>query len=212
MNPASLMLWLALSSAPVALSADRPRPAPPDNQGWRATYTVETDTGYGMVCATGPFTGFIPAHVEKGADGKSLKWSRGVNGGTLTVTQRYGKRDLVAVISDTPFPEWATLAQAAPQQGSTLWIRGYVWFDLNLPGPLRQTTLVMADDDTLVTEGSSAGGSSGSCVWDDAGLVYAIHVHYTMWAGRVAEDGTVIGGRPPIQLAGHEPIWGGWAR
>lgn len=188
-----------------AQSADLPRPGFPEGRiEWRSSYLVSAEGNHGLahVCATGPFTGYTAAHVEKYL-GDGMEWTYGVTRGHLKVTQRFGKRDLIRVQSETPFPYFSPLATAGPAITERVYIGGILWFRPELPIAYVTHSMGLDHEDDLISQGPSMQGSSGACEWAEDGTVVAIHVAY----GKYQTEG-----RPPIDMAIGEPVFGAWAR
>jgi hypothetical protein len=177
---------------------------PPGPIEWRSSYhaTAPDSTGQAHVCATGPFVGYTAAHVAEGL-GENMEWSYGVTRGRLKVTQRFGKRDLVKVQSDTPFPFFSPLALVGPLITERVYIGGMLWFRPTLPIAYVTFSMGLDHEDDLISQGASMRGSSGACEWAEDGTVVAIHVAYAAYKTE---------GRSPVDMAVGEPVWGEWAR
>lgn len=179
----------------------RPRlPAGPIE--WRSSYTVGAPDREGLahVCATGPFTGYTAAHVADNL-GENMEWTFGVTKGRLKVTQRFPKRDLVRVMSDTPFPYYSPLAVEGPSITAPVYIGGMLWFRRELPIAWVTYSMGLDHENDLISQGPSMRGSSGACEWAADGTVVAIHTAYVGYGAQ---------GRPPIDMAVGEPVFGAW--
>jgi hypothetical protein len=179
------------------------RPGLPEGKiEWRSTYPVTSSSagGQAQMCATGPFSGYTAAHVVDHL-GEDMEWHYGVTKGRLKVTTRFKNRDLVAVISDSPFPYFSPLAVEGPPITSRVYIGGMLWFRRSLPIAYVTYSMGLDHEDDLISQGPSMQGSSGACEWAEDGTVVAIHTAYV---------GYRTEGRPPIDLAIGEPVWRGW--
>lgn len=195
-----LFLLAAFSVGRTAHCAERSRPAFPAGKiEFRSAYVVEAPNGGAAhVCAVAPFLAFTAEHVAA-VVGDSAEWRLGATSGRLKVMQRYKERDLVSLLSDVPFPHFSPVAAAAPAIGDDLWLRGFLW-RINTSVAYRSQVIGLDHEDELASSGPSAKGASGSCVWNAAGEVVAIHTSAVMY-----------GTQPYVFfLSQHEPIWGGW--
>jgi hypothetical protein len=180
--------------------ADLTRPSlPPGPIEWRSSYLVESaGGGAAHICAVGPFLAYTARHVVENV-GEAAEWRLGATTGRLKVMQRYNKRDLVSVLSDTPFPYFSPVAADAPLMGADLWLRGFLW-RLDNRVAYRSQVIGLDHDNELSSAGPSGKGASGSCVWNAAGQVVAIHTSAVMY-----------GQQPYVFfMSNHEPVWGDW--
>lgn len=188
-----IALALALGPKP-ARPAELERPL---NIETRAAYPIVTPAPalrlYGMVCATGPFEGWTARHVVDGG-GDPFAWLYGPATTLARTTVRYGKVDVVRALSESPFPHYSPVAAAAPRLGDRLWFLDRIEEGRHVL--ISGQVSGFDDDDQLIAQGGSNPGSSGGCVWNDAGEVIGIHVAY----GRSGN----------IQFTAAEPIWRGW--
>jgi hypothetical protein len=165
------------------------------------------------VCATGPFVGYTAKHVADGA-GSELAWLRAVGEEPipLEVMVSYKDRDLVRVMTKTPFPVWAPLRHDTPPKGTRVHLLGPALGNLTLwhgeiLGRVRvQNAESKTEGDRVAFLGTSPAGSSGGCVWDEDGQVLGvISTVGPYWPNERTPQTVAV-------ISTFEPLYGGWSR
>lgn len=141
-------------------------------------------------------------HVVDDAWKAQVAWSDLTgNDGTAFTVDTDPARDLAVLVIERGAPSrvWP-LAKVAPQRGDRVWIVGYDDDDRDPAKPRIVEAKVVAVDAGLIYYSRSAlGGSSGSCVQNDAGEVVAINcAHAERMPGQV-------------RWAVGVSVWGAWA-
>lgn len=118
----------------------------------------------------------VQAQPSRGVDPAPLTWESVDHQQQGTLTWRWAdvRRDLVLVVSDTPFPRWVLPADRAPRVGSKVKVTGYDWESVGLPSVERLYEVSGFLPGRLLLRKAPGPGSSGSCVIDDSGRLVGI--------------------------------------
>lgn len=159
----------------------------------------------GHACPISMSQALTNAHIASSAG----QWVWGVGDGELehgltTTDWNDGPmRDLASMSPATPrrFPRWYPIAERAPKVGDRIYFLGYDWRDKKRGFGERafEGKVTRIQNGELIYDKQGVGGSSGSCVLNEAGEVVAINK-----SGKDMDNGDETG-----QGIG---VWGDWLR
>lgn len=153
--------------------------------------------GSGQVCPVGPNTALTARHVafEKvGLFPNELapvlgRWADvgQLEGGVITGRTFILSLDIARATSDNPFPFFYEVSGTLPKIGDVVYIDGYDWNKAGKPVHMKVKIVGIAPG-VMYTDKTPGPGSSGSCVFNEAGQVVGINF------GSMSGDGPVVNG------------------